>query len=336
VKLTGAYFDGKSSRRHWVGVALNGRVVEITGPSFARREALDQIDIGECIDGGSITLHFKDAASCELADGLAFESMVKGAGRKPAWTERLQRHAVGAVVSLALLVGLAVSGYRWGLPWAAEQLAPRIPVLAVDKLGNLVLRSLERELLKPSALSAERQAALRAGLQALARSGELPPHKLLFRASSQLGANAFALPGGTVVMLDRLAQQATDDQVVAVLAHELGHLEHHHPMRRLIQDAVITTAVAAYLGDLSTAVASATALVLNATYSRQFELQADRYATERLIAAGQDPLALVTLLEKLDRGKGAASIISTHPDVLLRAAEIRRLAAGQKTPSRQE
>ena len=327
MKLAGTYFDGQSSRRHPVAVEVVDRELVLSGGAIERRYRVANLEVGECLDQGPMSLQMDDGSSCEVADGLALESMIERAGRRRPLTVVLQRHAVWAVASLVLLVALAISGYRWGLPWTAEKLAPQIPAAAVDKLGKLVLRSLDRQLLRPSTLSQERQAAVRASVATLATTQALPEHQLLFRASTQLGANAFALPGGTVVVLDRLAAQASDEQVLAVIAHELGHLAHHHPMRRLIQDAVVSTAVAAYVGDLSTAVASATALALNASYSRVFELQADRYAAERLIAAGKDPLALVSLLEKIDHPDRTSNALASHPDLAERAAAIRRLLA---------
>lgn len=330
MKLDGQFFDGKTSVRHPVAVEIVGGELVIVGHGINGRAPIGQIDIGECLDGDALTLHLPDGSSCEVANGNALEAMIDRAGRRPPIMVVLQRNAISAMAALVLLIGLVVSGYRWGLPWTAEKLAPRIPQAAVSRLGDLVLRSLDREALKPSTLSVERQRALRAGTDALATTQALPAYKLLFRASPQLGANAFALPGGTIVVLDRLVAQASDEQVIAVVAHELGHVAHHHPMRRLIHDAVISTAVAAYVGDLSAAVASATALVLSASYSRDYELEADRYAAERLLDAGRDPLALVALLEKLDRGTGGASLFSTHPDLAARAAALRRIGSDRQ------
>lgn len=330
MKLDGQFFDGKTSFRHPVAVEIIGRELVVAGNGIQRRAPLGQIDIGERLDGDALTLRLPDGSSCEVANGIALEAMIDGAGRRLPIMVVLQRNAISAMAALVLLIGLLVSGYRWGLPWTAEKLAPRIPQAAVSKLGDLVLRSLDREALKASTLSVERQRALRAATDALAATQALPAHKLLFRGSPQLGANAFALPGGTIVVLDRLVAQASDEQVIAVIAHELGHLAHHHPMRRLIHDAVISTAVAAYVGDLSAAVASATALVLSASYSRDYELEADRYAAERLIASGRDPLVLVALLEKLDRRTGGASLISTHPDLAARTAALRRISVDRQ------
>jgi Zn-dependent protease with chaperone function len=276
-----------------------------------------------------------DGAACEIEQGPAFEAMLASAGRRPPLIVALQRHAAWALAALVLVIGLVFAGYRWGLPWSAERLAPHLPAQAVHSLGTRVLATLDRQTLKPSRLKAERLDALRARLELFAQATVLPAHQLLFRSAPALGVNAFALPGGTVVVLDRLVNVASDDQVVAVIAHELGHVAHHHAMRRLIQDAVVTTVTASYLGDFSTVAASATALALNAGYSREFELQADRYAAERLREAGRDPLELITLLEKISHRSGSgASALASHPDVAARADAIRRyVAAGAPASS---
>ena len=57
-------------------------------------------------------------------------------------------------------------------------------------------------------------------------------------------ANAFALPGGTVVMTDAIVQAAadkgiSDDALVGVLAHEIGHVVHRHGMRMVVEQGVL-------------------------------------------------------------------------------------------------
>lgn len=330
MKLAATYFDGCSSTRHPVAVVLAGRELVVHAASGDRRYAIDVLDVGECLDGGPLWIRMPDGAACEIEQGPAFEAMLATAGRRPPLIVALQRHAAWALAALVLVIGLVFAGYRWGLPWFAERLAPHLPAQAVEGLGTRVLVTLDRQTLKPSRLKAERLDALRARLEQFAQTTALPTHQLLFRSAPALGANAFALPGGKVVVLDRLVDVASDDQVVAVIAHELGHVAHNHAMRRLIQDAVVSTVVASYLGDFSTAAASATALALNAGYSREFELQADRYAAERLREAGRDPLELIALLEKIShRGGSGASALASHPDVAARANAIRRFVAAR-------
>src|SRR5690606_15157282 len=100
--------------------------------------------------------------------------------------------------------------------------------------------------LEPSRLAPERQAALRARFEALvahmpalpARYAHYAPRYTLdFRRG--LGANAFALPGGAIVVTDGLVEAARaaglqDDAIAGVLAHEIGHVAHRHTTRMLV------------------------------------------------------------------------------------------------------
>ena len=54
---------------------------------------------------------------------------------------------------------------------------------------------------------------------------------LLFRDGGKFGANAFALPSGKIIVTDQLASLLNDEQIVGVLAHELGHVVYRHGMR---------------------------------------------------------------------------------------------------------
>lgn len=331
--LGGNFFDGRSSLRYRVSLHLIGDQLVIDGAPVRRSYALASLDVGECLDGGALTLRLPDGACCEIAQGPAFEAMIAGAGRRTPWLVRIQRHAGWALLALALFCALVLAAYSWGLPRAAEALAPRLPAAGVERLGSQVLRLLDRNALRPSRLKADRQAAIGARLAEFGAATRLPAYQLHFRAASGMGANAFALPGGIVVVLDGLVDVASDDQVTAVIAHELGHVAEHHALRRLIQDAVVSTAVAAYFGDVSSAAASVATLALNAGYSRDFELAADRFAAERLVEAGYDPLLLVELLKKISHPGRDASLLASHPDTTARAAAIRRFAAERRPSS---
>lgn len=117
--------------------------------------------------------------------------------------------------------------------------------------------------LKPSKLPADRQAALRSRFDALAQQvspqlqrypGYAPRLTLQFRSS--IGPNAFALPGGTIVVTDAMVNAAaehklTDDALIGVLAHEIGHVLHRHTTRMVVEQGVLNVGLGLALGDVS-------------------------------------------------------------------------------------
>jgi hypothetical protein len=84
-----------------------------------------------------------------------------------------------------------------------------------------------------------------------------------------MGANAFALPGGTVVVTDQLLELSPDDAALAgVLAHEIGHVEHRHLMRQLISGTVVGVVATLLAGDTSSVMVALPAVLADLSYSR--------------------------------------------------------------------
>lgn len=332
------YFDGRSSRRHPARLDLRGDTVMVEGEFGRRSAALDAVEICTGAERTPSTIRFADGAICEIRDSAAWAAELAGAGIGVGAVAGAERHWPWALAALAGAVLIVAAIYAYALPWIARQLAPTIPRAATQSISDAVLKGLDARLLVPSKTSPQRQQEIAARVAALAGPGQLPAHRLLFRASPTLGANAFALPGGDVVVLDELLALARrDEEVVAVVAHELGHLRHHHGMRQLLQSAVVSFVVGVYLGDISTVVAGLTTLLLESRYSREFELEADAYAGRLLLVtpASLDPL--IDMLLRLDaahaksraadRGGlfGVGDLLSSHPDTAGRVSALRAM-----------
>jgi Zn-dependent protease with chaperone function len=189
-----------------------------------------------------------------------------------------RRAALMAVAGAALL-----SGWQLARPLLAETLAEALPAALAEGLGRGVLRELEIHTLAPSQLPVQQQqriAAAFAGLQAPHEGA--PRHTLLFRAG-HAGAVAFALPSGDIVLTDALVQALPDDgAVLAVLAHELGHLHRRHMLKRLVQEALLPAAAGLARGDMAPMVSGVAPQVPQLIWSQQAEIAADGYAADLL------------------------------------------------------
>jgi predicted Zn-dependent protease len=106
-----------------------------------------------------------------------------------------------------------------------------------------------------------------------------------------------------------------------VLAHEIGHVQERHTLRHVLQTSVAGVLVAAVLGDVVSATTYAVAAVptflLNARYSRAFEVEADQFGFALLDRAGIDRAHFVRFLTRLEEKHGGGSAmpgwLSTHP-----------------------
>jgi predicted Zn-dependent protease len=135
--------------------------------------------------------------------------------------------------------------------------------------------------------------------------------------------NAWCMPGGKIAvytgLIDKL--RVTDDELAAVMGHEIAHALREHGRERASQQAVQRVGVdilSAALG-LGAAGSSVAGLVANVTfglpYSREFEVESDRIGVELAARAGYDPRAAVTLWQKMAQagGGGPPQFLSTHP-----------------------
>ena len=189
-------------------------------------------------------------------------------------------------VALGLLILIAgvYLGVTQGIPWAAERVATQIPQDVQNRLGRDALVFLDRIILEPSELeAAEKQRLRRLAMPALVAAG-FADTDLQFRKS--IGPNALTLPDGTIVITDELVDRANDDQLLAVVYHELGHLEGRHILRRTLQNSFLVLGVFFLTGDVNSVelLLAIPTVVMNSAYSRDFEREADRYALEKLIA----------------------------------------------------
>jgi len=263
-----------------------------------------------------------------LLDQLPHESRSEGI---VAW---LEARLWVALACVGVIAALLLAAYFYGLPAMAEYAAPRISIESEKALGEEALAWLdEHDWFRPSAVGKEKQESIRAGFAGLCDGLPLEPHyRLKFRDSRFFGANAIALPGGTIVITDDMVNAArTEEEVLGILAHEIGHVELRHAMRHLLQDsavAALASIVTADAASLSAAVAGLPALLAQTKYSREFEAQADDYAFELLKKRGLSSKGFADLMERLTEGaedrERALAFISTHPVSAERVERARR------------
>lgn len=301
MSLQADYFDGRSARRHRVTLATVPGEVRFSGEA-ERQVPLAQVRISEQLGTAPRTLSFADGAHLEVRDHAAFDRWLAETGYRERRVDLLQRSWIATVLSVLLIAAFAFGAYRWGLPLAADEVAERMPESALRLMSEQTLKLLDRHLLEDSELSAQRQSELREQFESLADDGDDGDVRAVieFRRSPELGANALALPDGRMVLLDELVELAdNDEQILAVLAHELGHVRHRHSVRLLVQGTAVAAVLAWWIGDFSSVIAAAPAALMQARFSRELEADADRYAAVRLKAHAISPARLAEMLEKL-------------------------------------
>jgi Zn-dependent protease with chaperone function/tetratricopeptide (TPR) repeat protein len=326
--LRADYFDGKSSLKHPVTMMVGGGKLRIVGRDVDAEFNVRRVRRSLPVAGTPRWFYLPGGGACVTTDIEAAEHLTRKR-RYERMLVKWESHPVYAGLAVAMVAVLIWMMVDFGVPAAAEAIATRIPVEAEATLGRESLAGLDRYMMKPSRLPAERQRVLREKLAEMVRiSGEPITYQLEFRASPVIGANAFALPSGIVIMTDELVKMAKGDrEVLGVLAHELGHLHHRHTMRRLLEASATALVIAGVTGDIASAsslAASAPTLLLQTKYSRGNEREADVYAIAMLRKSGINPRVLGDILARMEAkaggGPGLPDFLSSHPATQERVA----------------
>ncbi|MDR1938569.1 MAG: M48 family metallopeptidase [Tannerellaceae bacterium] len=159
-----------------------------------------------------------------------------------------------------------------------------------------------------------------------------------FNCVKSADVNAFCMPGGKIVVYEGILPYAsTDEELAAVLGHEVAHAVAKHANERMSQQ-LLAQYGGAILGQVVSGKSSAVQTVANTVYglgtefgimlpySRKHEYEADHMGLIFMALAGYDPRASITFWNKMAEGKTASvpEIMSTHPSDVHRIAELQK------------
>lgn len=208
----------------------------------------------------------------------------------------------------------------------ARRIVDRIPPEQEARLGELALAQARAQM----KLDAAGPAA-----EAVRLIGErlTPRTRLQYRwfVADRPEINAFAAPGGVVVVFRGLIQAAdTPEEVAGVIAHEVAHAELRHALRAAVEGMGLRVLLSLALGDLAGGVLEHAAADLTALrFSRDAEREADSDGLRRMAAAGIHPRGMIRFFERLQEHEESTlpALLSTHPATAERLERLRREAA---------
>ncbi len=336
INIEGHYFDGRQP----IGVPARINFVDqeamLTAGPISERYSTFHLKVSPRIASTHRFITLPNGGQFACADSAFLNSLPQESPSEGPVTWLEERWGV-ALACVAIIFCTLLAGYFFGLPAAAERIAARIPMETEQSLGRQALTWLdETGWFKPTKLDFDIRKTITDGFDRLRRDLPLRDYyHLEFRSGAVFGPNALALPGGIIVITDEMVRAAqTTEEVLAVLAHEIGHVEHRHIMRSVLQNSVVGAAAAAVTSDaasLSVAVASLPVILAQTKYSRKFEAAADEYTFRLLKQKGYSPGAFASIMERLakkdEKEMGAYAYVSTHPLTAERVQRARDAAA---------
>ena len=330
--IAGVFYDGASARAHPaellvgptgnVRLYLGGKEVNFDGT---------ELRIAARVGTSARSVYFAGGAKFETQDNdgidraFARTTVASGAGL----LHRLETHKRYIAVAILATVVSTWAVVKFGIPAAAKSVAFALPAKTNSLVGQGALAILDK-MFAPSELDNATQEKFRAHFAAMSAAVAEPgvDYRLLFRRGEAIGANAFALPSGSIIVTDELIELAEHEhEVVAVLAHEIGHVRNRHGLRHAIQGSAIALAALAITGDVSStsyAVAALPTLLVDAQYSQAFEREADAYALAYMRTHNIEPTHFRNFMQRLDAAQGGnpewARYLASHPPTQERVA----------------
>ncbi|MGB7180944.1 MAG: M48 family metallopeptidase [Burkholderiaceae bacterium] len=310
--MNAEWFDGKTTRAYPVFVSVNGDQVVIRGDNISQVYRAADITWPERTEAGSRILRLPDNSSLNAPAGTNWSDIARQAGVREHTIVKWQQSTRLALVALVLVVVSAIAGYVWGIPLIASSALALVPEAVDKKIGETFMSSFGPRIVGPTKLPVEKQQEIRDAFASMVDnayattfangSSRTPPRYNLAFHDSKVGPNAFALPGGLIIMTDQLVEltDGNTDMVLGVLAHELGHVEQRHSMKMISQTLLIGTIVAVALGDYGDLVATIPLLLGQTAYSREFERAADTHSIEMLLSANKSPAVMAEFFRRLE------------------------------------
>jgi len=324
LRFQGRLRDGATAAERPVDIERDGEDLVITGEDKVLRVTLATVVADARLPGVPRMLALPDGARIETGDHDAVALLFPPKSRIDAaafWLESRWAAALGTIPVIAGLTWLFVAIV---LPLGAGPVAQMISPRIENAIGRQSLAALDRVALNPSALDADTQEKIeRRFRQFVAGEPGEENYVLVFR-SGALGPNALALPGGIIIVTDDMVHLApNEDELLAVLAHEIGHVQGRHALRLILQDSGVVVLIAALAGDavsMSVLAAALPTALLQSHYSRQFEEEADEYAFAHLRRHGYSPQLFADMMRRLQQADrrpagegGVLRYFSTHP-----------------------
>lgn len=290
---------------------------------------LNRVDIVHGVGASPTKIRFPDGSQFIASSNEELNHYLQSKGRNNL-IGKLEKNITAILLSSLALVLLTVSIFTHGIPWLTHQIVANLPDSVPQLIERQVLESLDEQLFEHSTLSQQQQVHIRQRFHSHLEQMDIHDEVQLVFRSSDLGANAFALSGGTIVVLDDLVRLTkTEKQLDSILLHELGHIKHQHVMKALVRSSLISSAVALLTGESSGVIDNFTGLgvfVANNGQSQEAEREADVFASDAMVGLYGSNQAMVDMFELLGK-KGHMKLptwLSTHPELNERIESLKR------------
>ena len=241
------------------------------------------------------------------------------------WLHRLESNRGAVAACFVAIIVIASVTIIYGIPIAAKRIAYAVPQPVQNSMSEGTLELLDSLYLSPSELPSEEQARVLALASAAIEGVGITSYAVELRTG--IGPNAMALPDGTIVITDDIVElSANDDELLAILYHEIGHLQNRHLLRRVLQSSFVSLGLIVMSGNVETVdtLIALPTFYLDMSYTRDFEIEADRYALQSLKDRGLSVDNFSAIMNKLEESLSRIGVDEDADEPISRTARRQR------------
>jgi Zn-dependent protease with chaperone function len=303
------FFDGKSARAQQVRVLLLNKQINI----YHEEELISSTPVEACTVqkiGGKLYVYL-------TADATAFVTMEQDtptarliedeiqSGKTDIFS-RLMRIRLPLLLGVIGGIGLAIFLlFTWVIPAVGMRV---ISVETEQKLGNSAYNSI----IATETIDSVKTQEARAFANKMLLSDKYKLHIVVIKEKL---VNAFALPGGTIVITTGIIKHMNSpEELAALLGHEVTHVNNRHSLRSMLKNMSVSAATSLVFGN-SSSIINGAAYLNQLSYSRGLEAEADKTGIELLRRNHVNPIGMVKLMEDLQAQEKIQPVgfLSTHP-----------------------
>lgn len=304
------FFDGQSARPHQVRVLLLNKQINVyeadtlvySSPlsDCSLQKTGNKIYVYLTADATIFVVLEEDTPAARLiAEEIQFS--------KTDASSKLMQMKLPVLIGMLLLLGaLVFFTFTWAIPAIGLK---AVSVKQEQEFGNTIYNTIvEQQKVDSSSTPLLQQFANHLQLS--------DKYHLRVIVVKDKQVNAFALPGGIIVVYSGIIQNMHSyEELAALLGHEVTHINNRHSLRSILKSMSVSTAVSLVFGNASSGIINSASQLNQLSYSRKLESEADKTGIELLYKNHINPNGMVKLMQDLEAIEKIKTIgfLSSHP-----------------------
>lgn len=267
---------------------------------------LKDVQVSDRIGNVQRKLTFTDGSVFSTEDNGAIDAVFAEINKTKSLIYKLESKLSFVFIAVLVTLLFSFSFVKWGIPAISTGIANALPQKTNDIIGAHTFKFIDKYLFDESSIDKDRQEQLRSHFRQTLKNSNQADKKINYTLHFRNWGgipNALALPSGDIIVTDKFIELSENqDEINAVILHEIGHIAHRHSLKMVIQTTIVSSVIMMVTGDANAVADLGIGLgsvLLSSSYSRHFETDADKFAFDHMLKLGIDPIAFANIMRRI-------------------------------------